>query len=786
MKIGSILSISMVVVIFLAILLPAINGIAYSLVRVRVNSNNATFYYFFHITDLHLGSSSADTGKLEAFASVVKNVYTDLPVKPLAVINTGDIVDDPKYQYYYDEYGYYKATLNLSGTGIVRLDTCGNHDMRVYTDSNTGTTYNGVEYFRENFGSPVYTYDIYVNSTHYVKFISLNTTKVNYDNGYINSTLLDWLEQKIQEAEDDPNCTGIWVFGHHPPAPNSSENVTAGGWDYKATPFNTIVAAGSDPWRFIRIVSSYAKVKGVVYGHVHENWVTQHYGKYWIVTAPLTLTGPWPSSSSRFYTGEGYVYRIVSVYNGIVSTLVVPVGTMPIGYIVNMRQGEVVSGYVEVIAFAVSDVGVSSVELYLDGVKVADLQPYNASSKGGLYRGVFDAESISDWQHYLQIHVIDSNGGDYWSPKLYFFARKAGGLRYVRSDLGMISFGLRENYPVARLYIYSDASEDFPFAAIYAPVDSSGDNIRVKALIDTEHIPYRMRMRFSLVTWREEPSYSDKVWNNAQGMLKLVAGFSTEKNDVYPYDFNAWRQKGDPNEWWGDYYYITSWWPAIGYWGQITYNSTGFKVELWPENETYGGPHTYSYSWSYYNTDYDYDNIKYAGILVRSDSTYYSQVAIAYLEIGDSKGLRKYNMVPNILGIPTKASIDSVECDSLFCSITFSIESNTTEGLSGKAVVEGSNDNTTWFELGEVNVNTTSSVFQYTVDNIPRYQAYRIVFKPSYNLVHLYATTASSPAPAVSPPAPIPEEITIIIAVAIISSITILVALRLYKQYTKY
>ncbi len=739
---------------------------------INVNNNEKnTFYYFLHITDLHLGSGSADTSYLESFANLVKNVYTKLPIKPLAVIDTGDIADDPEYVWLYDVYSYYDSTLDLSGTGIIRLDTIGNHDDRINSWGN------GNIYYREHFGSPTYKYDIYVNATHYVRFIAINTTKPNQANGYVNSTLLDWLEDKIIEAENDPNCIGIWVFGHHPPAPNSNENVSAGGWDYKVTPFNSITSG--DPWRLVRIIASYKKVLGYVYGHVHENWVSTNYGKYWITTAPLTLRGPWSSSSSRWFNGEGYVYRIVTYYNGVVNTYVYKPTQKIIGFIINIRQGEILSGLVDIVVFAASNNPISKVELYIDDKYYGDLQPLNITSNGGLYHIIVNITRLSDWQHYFNIHIIDDTDTDYWSPRHYFYARIAGGVLFARSDLAMYSMDMRENYPVARLYIYSDASEDFPFIALYVPVNTSSGEIRVKTLLDTEHIPYNMHMRFSLVAWKEAPSPNDKNWNNAAGMMKLVAGASIEKNDAYPYDTNLWRQKGDPSQWWGDYQYLDSWWPAVGYWLQVTYTLDSFTVEKWLENETYQGPHYISGSWTYYSDEYSYQYIRYVGLLVRSDTGYYSQVAIAYLEVDDGKGIRKYNFAPNIIGIPVKALIQEISINDNKTNISVIVETiNYTAELSGKLVLQGSNDELHWNTITE-HIFTNNTVYKYVFSNQPYYNYYRVIYVPASNVNYPLATSYSQPVSAISSPQPVPEpRIIILLGITLAVIVSIIYYLR--------
>ncbi len=689
------------------------------------------FYYFIHITDLHLGSKLCDKSKLEVFANDVKKLYSILSIKPLVIINTGDIIDSSGDYSYYQ---YYKNTLDLTGTGIDRLDTAGNHDFKS-TDT----------YYRQYMGSPYYVWDKYINSTHYVRYIAVGTAVVGKAGGCLDTGKLDWLERVIKEAENDPNCIGIWVFGHHPPGPYTDENVTAGGWDYRATPFNDV---GCDPWRFIRIISSYSKVLGYIYGHVHVNWVTFHYGKYWIGTAPLTLRGPWPTGVGSWYTGKGYVYRIITVYNGIVSTTLARPGEYPIGLIVNLEQGAVVSGIVKVVAFAISNNPIDKVELYIDGMKISDFTPVKTNEYGGLYETYFNAEEYSEWQHELQIHIVDKSGKEYWSSKTYIFIHKAGGVYFIHSDAASIDYGIREDYPVVRLYIYSNIHEDFPFATIYVPVDNSGDYVRVKALMETEHIWGReMKLRFALVSWKQEPSLNDKHWNNASGMMKLVAGFSTEQNyGRYPYDFNAWRQKGDLEQWYGEYRYLIPWWPTVGYWGQVTYRQNNFTVELWKENEGYNKAKRFT--WRYANTEYDYDDIKYVGVLMRSDTSCYSQVAVAYLEVEDANGLRKYHMVPNILGIPVEAKIVSIDKDILSYKITVKITAEASR-LQGYIILQGSDDGISWSTISKIftqGENTITHVFE----KVEPHAYYRVIYKPDYNIKHLYAVAVSSPVSAIS------------------------------------
>ncbi len=737
------------------------------------NSGKYTFYYFLHISDLHLGSGSADQRYFEEFANIVKNTYTKLSVKPLAVIDTGDITDDPEYVLLYNVYSYYDSTLDLSGTGIERLDTIGNHDDRI------NTYVNGNAYYKEYFGSPTYSYDIYINSTHYVRFIAINTTLPNKANGNTETALLDWLENKITEAENDPSCIAIWVFGHHPPAPNTEENVSNMGWDYKATPFNTITSG--DPWRLVRIISSYQKVKGYIYGHVHENWVSRHYGKYWITTAPLTLPGPWPSSSSRWFNGIGHVYRIITVYNGVINTYIFHPGQFPLGFIVDLDQGAVLSGMTELVVFAASSSPITRVELYIDDHYYGDLEALNATSYGGLYHVYVNISSLSDWQHYFNIHVVDSNGNDYWSPRHYFYARIAGGVLFARSDLAMYSFDMRENYPVLRMYIYSGANENFPFLAIYVPVNNSGASIKIKTLLDTEHIPYNMRMRFQVVTWKEEPQPSDKL--DITNMLKLVAGTSIEKDNTYPYDMSIWRQKGDPNQWWGDYNYLDAWWPAVGYWVQVTYDSNGFTVEKWPENESYSGPHHVSGSWSYYSRSYDYDDIRYAGIMVRSDTGYYSQVAVAYLEVDDAGGVRKYNFAPNIVGVPTKTKILGVNSSTIEANISVKV-STLHSGYSlgsGEIVLEGSGDGVHWTIIGKETISTSSGSIIHVFNGEPVYDYYRAYYKPSADQQYPLAVSSSQPIASASEPIPIPEP-SLLFAPVVLATIIIYFLARFSRR----
>ncbi len=536
---------------------------------------------------------------------------------------------------------------------------------------------------------------------------------------------------------------------HHPPAPNSNEVVDLGGWDYKATPYNTIIKG--DPWRLVRVINSYSKVRGVLYGHVHENYVTRHYGKYWIGTAPLTLPGPWQVdwNPSRYYTGIGYAYRLVAVDNDVVSTLVTTVGQWPIGFITNIEQGSVLSGVVEVHALAFSEDTITKVELWIDSEPAAYMSAVEANSYGGLYVGYIDVEALDNGPHYMEVHVVDSSGREYWSPRLYFFARAAGGIMYARSMAGMISFGVRENYPVAWLKVYSEyADQELPFAALFIPATHSSGNIRIKALVSTEHIPWNMKMRFALTT-SKETLVPDDGYDVSEALLKLVAGMNIEKDYTYPYDLCLWRQTNSRTGW-GDYLYFQDYWPAVGYWLQVTYYQDYFLGEVWMENETYWDGAN-SLTWTYRTASNDYDDINYAIFLVRSDPGYYSQASIAYFEVNDANGKTGYSLVPNILGVPTLITITDYYDHAGYVYIA--VELKTIYGdpvADGTIIIQGSSDGIHWYTLTTLTLQDNSdTVFTFIV---PQEVYYRAVYKPNYDPWHMYNVHETSPVEAVSSP----------------------------------
>ncbi len=737
--------------------------------------DNDTTYYFLHITDLHLGSGSADTSKLEAFATQVKQVYAALPIKPLAVINTGDIADNEQSALN-GVYSYYRSTLDLGGTGIERLDTAGNHD--VYTSREAAL-------WRSSFGNATYKYDVYIDDTHYVRYIALNTTSVGKVTGGVSTELLDQVEAWINEAEQDPGCVAIWLFGHHPPAPNTNENIDQGGWDYKATPFNDIVRG--DPWRFVRMITEHEKVMGYIAGHVHESYVSYHYGKIYITTAPLTLKGPWRSSVSANYTGQGYVYRVVFMDHGVFSTSVFPAGAWPIAMITYPGMGSVLSGTVTIHAFAVSASGIDSVKLYIDDNYYGDMQPLNVSSKGGLYTITIDLENagLSEGQHYFSV-LVASGDGYGWSSRLYWYLHVSGGVYWSRSSGGDIAFLLRENYPMAWLKIYTENTAiDFPYASLYVPVSHTGGSIRVKALTATEHIPYNMRMRFALVTAKQPPSPSE---DTATNMLRLVAGQAVEKNDVFPYDLSGWRQGSDPTQWWGTYTLYSTYSSGAGTWLQNIYTGDTMTCQVWLETQSYQDARSINIT-GYIDTGHDYDDMSYAVFIARSDPGYYSQAMIAYLEVEDSDGLRKYNMAPGILGIPVRVNITDVERAGEGYDVTVSIA--TADGqpvTSGKLVIQGSSDTEHWVNLGEVSLDGNS--YTTVTVNVPaKEQYYRAVYVPSYDPAHPYSQQTTGYAAAVSPPSyyipgPIPEpQLPIIIVLpATIAAIALLVRKALRQE----
>ncbi len=699
------------------------------------------FYYFIHVTDMHIGSGSADLSAIAKFSEQVKDVFAKLPFKPLAIVDTGDVADDPSYAEY--AYGLYKSYMDFSSYGIPTFVTPGNHDVKGVGDSK----------FREWFGDPTAKFDVWVNKTHYIRFISIETARPDSPNGVARGSDLDKVESWVRACESDRACLAVYVFGHHPPAPNTDEL-----YDYKVTPFNTIVSG--DPWRLVRIIESHRKVIAYLYGHVHVNWVTySSHGKAYIGTAPLTLEGPWGHVlRGEPYDGIGKVYRVVAWFGGRLYTAVYRVGSWPIALVLGVWEGDVVSGVIRVFVLAASDSPIKSVEVYVDDRCVASAKPFKTSEVGGLYVAYIDTDSMQYGQHVLDVRVEDSSGRVYWSkPRIYFFVRVSGGLLFARAKTAAIAFGVREDVPVARLYVFSEGTVPMPFAAVYlrakAPLDT-------KVLVSAEEPGYNTRLRLGIFTASTNPSPSDALSTSLSLIKKFVCGVAVESNGEVPYGVNAWRPGGE----WGEYTHFYDMYPHHFYWLQVSAASDGFTAYCWELGREFGDAAKASLGYS--DKYHDADDIRYVVFVVRTDTGYYSEAAIAFIGVY-GKYRTEIDLVPNSLGIPTALQISNVtviEEEEGAYKVEVVISAWTLDGSPAKNIVvniQVSHDRISWHTVTKASTDSrgVAKVTFYTRSKDLYVRAMYMSQNTLYSVTTTttYATAASKPVKLPEPVKPITE-----------------------------
>jgi len=636
----------------------------YICVRVGEQKELKNTWYFLQITDLHLGSGSCNVSKMYEFSDFVNRTFCLSTIKPVAVIDTGDIADSTLDGYNW--YEKYRNTVDFWNYGIYRLDTAGNHDVSLSFDA-----------YYSYFGSPQYKYDIPDRNGKYIRFISVNTSRVGKTDGGIYDQQLDEIEEWLSEAESNESIRAVVIFGHHPPSPNSVMD------DYKATPFNCIVAG--DPWRFVRDICSYSKVIGYVYGHVHVSHVSYFRGKYFLGTAPLTLRGPWSSSPAGNYDGSGYVYRIIMVDEGKVSTAVFEVGSSPIGMITNISQGEVLSGNVTIRAFALSPSGISKITLIVDGTPVKNFYGVNVSSVGGFYECILNTSSLSDGQHKLEVY-IESPDGNMYSPPVYIFVRTSGGFLWKMRSSG-ISFGYRENYPDCRLYVYTDNVSDYPYVDIYRKV-SSGGYFRVKALMECEHLVYgTIRIRYGVATFSQNLDKIDRVYVRSDGYFPYDTIIRNETSEIY------FQNKTEV---------------ARAYWYQAEKNSGGVAGYFWWMYDDFSNAERQAIRST--------EEPAYCGVFMESEAGAYSHSMLMYLEVEDSNGIFGLSMVPNSLGYTTYLRINNVG----YNWVSFSLNSSSPENFvrNGTVILEIF-ENSSWKKIWSMElINNTNTSFTIHIGSI--------------------------------------------------------------------
>ena len=261
-------------------------------------------FWFIQITDTQF--VWLNQNNLEIFNKFLNE--TNKIIKPLFIINTGDIVDANMGRHQnFEEWQKYNETLTVNNMNSSSyIDLVGNHD---------GSEDPQFEYFINYSltGSEYKTTQVSFNHSFVFgnyAFIGLNTAKDSYNNllefaftGFLNTKELDWYEKELIKYE---KYDEIFVFGHHPP--------------YFPLYYKIISNRSSTGKSFFDLNSEF-NVKYYFCGHVHQNFIEKSEGLTTIIT-------------DNFDDNKG-TYRIVAVNHNQISTSIENVGKWPQGIIIS-------------------------------------------------------------------------------------------------------------------------------------------------------------------------------------------------------------------------------------------------------------------------------------------------------------------------------------------------------------------------------------------------------------------------------------------------------------------
>ena len=267
-----------------------------------INSKGNKIFWFIQITDTQFIWSNQD--KIDMFSKFLNE--TNRIIKPLFIINTGDIVDaDNGRNQNIEEWQNYNKTLSENKiNSSIYVDLVGNHDgsedphySYFINYSITGSEY-GATQISFNHSFPFGNY----------AFIGINTAKDSYNNlfdfafgGFLNTEELDWYENELKKYKDYDN---IFVFGHHPPF---------------FSPYYKIISNLSSTGNSFYDLNKKFQVNYYFCGHIHSNYIQKEDGLNTIIT-------------DNFDDNNG-TYRIVVIDDNQLSTSIERVGKWPQGII---------------------------------------------------------------------------------------------------------------------------------------------------------------------------------------------------------------------------------------------------------------------------------------------------------------------------------------------------------------------------------------------------------------------------------------------------------------------
>jgi 3',5'-cyclic AMP phosphodiesterase CpdA len=267
-----------------------------------ISSEGNKIFWFIQITDTQFIWGNQD--KIDMFSKFFNE--TKRIIKPLFIINTGDIVDadNGRYQNIEEWQKYNQSISENKINSSFYVDLVGNHDgsedphySYFINYSVTGSEYGVTQIsFNHSFSFGKYA------------FIGINTAKDSYNNlfdfafgGYLNTEELDWYENELKRYKDYDN---IFVFGHHPPF---------------FPPYYRIISNLSSTGKSFYDLNKEYQVSYYFCGHIHSNYIQKKDELNTIIT-------------DNFDDKNG-TYRIVVIDNNQLSTSIECVGKWPQGVI---------------------------------------------------------------------------------------------------------------------------------------------------------------------------------------------------------------------------------------------------------------------------------------------------------------------------------------------------------------------------------------------------------------------------------------------------------------------
>jgi len=269
-----------------------------------ITSEGNKIFWFIQITDTQFVWANQD--KIDMFSTFLNE--TNKIIKPLFIIDTGDIVDaDNGREQNIEEWQKYNKTLSENKiNSSIYVDLVGNHDGSEDTNYSYFMNYSitGSEY-----GATQISFNHSFSFGNYA-FIGINTAKDSYDNlfdfafgGFLNTEELDWYENELKRYKDYDN---IFVFGHHPPL---------------FPPYYKIISNLSSTGKSFYDLNKDYHVNYYFCGHLHSNYIQKKDGLNTIIT-------------DNFDEKNG-TYRIVVIDDNQLSTSIEDIGTWPQGLIIS-------------------------------------------------------------------------------------------------------------------------------------------------------------------------------------------------------------------------------------------------------------------------------------------------------------------------------------------------------------------------------------------------------------------------------------------------------------------